>query len=280
MGIIDGIIGGAASLASSGIQAKTAKYNTDRTIAANRQMAEYEFSKNLEMWNKGNEYNSPAAQMERLKEAGLNPNLVYGSGSVSGNSSGSLPEYNAPTAQYNYKPPVDWGDVISSFQDVQLKQAQIDNVKKQNQGIDLSNTLKNWENETIRATIESNITRKLKENEAAMSKEQMNLLKNEWDFENWDSVKQARNSELIKTNADAGIAIADKQIKEVAARYAKAQALVGMITKGVGAAAGAVGATGILKAFSSTAKAAKNPKPVISSKTVKTPGYEAFYNYK
>lgn len=33
-------------------------------------------------WNKQNAYNTPKAQMERLKAAGLNPNLVYGNGSV------------------------------------------------------------------------------------------------------------------------------------------------------------------------------------------------------
>lgn len=41
-----------------------------------------------------NAYNTPAQQMARLREAGLNPNLVYGSGSVSGNLS------TAPTGNY------------------------------------------------------------------------------------------------------------------------------------------------------------------------------------
>lgn len=31
-----------------------------------------------DMWNATNEYNSPEAQMERYKDAGLNPNLIYG----------------------------------------------------------------------------------------------------------------------------------------------------------------------------------------------------------
>lgn len=33
---------------------------------------------NERMWAKLNEYNSPMAQMKRFKEAGLNPNLIYG----------------------------------------------------------------------------------------------------------------------------------------------------------------------------------------------------------
>lgn len=37
-------------------------------------------------WTLANDYNHPIQQMERLKAAGLNPNLVYGSGSVTGNT--------------------------------------------------------------------------------------------------------------------------------------------------------------------------------------------------
>ena len=40
-------------------------------------------------WNMMNDYNHPVQQMQRLKEAGLNPLLVYGSGSVTGNTTGS-----------------------------------------------------------------------------------------------------------------------------------------------------------------------------------------------
>ena len=29
-------------------------------------------------WNRTNEYNSPAAQMQRFKDAGLSPHLIYG----------------------------------------------------------------------------------------------------------------------------------------------------------------------------------------------------------
>lgn len=42
------------------------------------------------MWNAQNAYNTPAEQMKRLKDAGLNPMLVYGHGSVVGNTAGSM----------------------------------------------------------------------------------------------------------------------------------------------------------------------------------------------
>ena len=40
----------------------------------------------MRSWNLMNDYNHPLKQMERLKAAGLNPLLVYGSGSVAGNT--------------------------------------------------------------------------------------------------------------------------------------------------------------------------------------------------
>lgn len=40
----------------------------------------------MKSWQIANDYNHPIQQMERLKLAGLNPNLVYGSGSVAGNT--------------------------------------------------------------------------------------------------------------------------------------------------------------------------------------------------
>ncbi|QCS36707.1 minor capsid protein [Capybara microvirus Cap3_SP_646] len=43
----------------------------------------------MEAWNLMNDYNSPVKQMERLRAAGLNPNLVYGSGNVAGNTTSS-----------------------------------------------------------------------------------------------------------------------------------------------------------------------------------------------
>lgn len=44
---------------------------------------------NLEQWHRENEYNSPAAQMERLMAAGLNPNAAAGM-MTGGNSTGNL----------------------------------------------------------------------------------------------------------------------------------------------------------------------------------------------
>lgn len=47
------------------------------------------YKQNVNLWNLQNAYNHPKEQMKRLKEAGLNPNLVYGSGNVTGNTTSS-----------------------------------------------------------------------------------------------------------------------------------------------------------------------------------------------
>lgn len=64
--------------------AKQHQYNTE--------LAKYTYDLDLEQWNRQNEYNSPASQMSRFMEAGLNPNLIYGQGTP-GNATSS-PSYN------------------------------------------------------------------------------------------------------------------------------------------------------------------------------------------
>lgn len=96
----------------------------------NLQLAEQARQHDISMWNAQNAYNTPAMQMQRLKEAGLNPNLVYGSGA--GQTTASAPP-KAPVprvdnelaslAQMSLTP------MISLYQDWQVKKAQIDNLK-------------------------------------------------------------------------------------------------------------------------------------------------------
>lgn len=113
---------------------EVARQNTKRTIKANKEQAEYAYSKDLEMWNRQNQYNDPMSQMQRLRDAGLNPNLIYGQGAGGAGNAQQMPKYNAPTLQYNYKP-VDIAGVLSQYQDFRMKQAQIDNVKAQEENI-------------------------------------------------------------------------------------------------------------------------------------------------
>lgn len=123
-------IAGGVGLINSIFNRRSSRRNVDATIGANREMAEYAYSKDLEMWNRQNAYNSPEEQMMRLEKAGLNPNLIYGKGGGSvGNTGGQMPKYNAPTMDYSGRLPIQLPQMIGMYQDFELKNAQIDNVK-------------------------------------------------------------------------------------------------------------------------------------------------------
>lgn len=66
---------GTATLNQTGNIISTAMAN-----AANERMQHEQNKWNLEQWNRNNVYNSPAAQMQRFKAAGLNPDLMYQQG--------------------------------------------------------------------------------------------------------------------------------------------------------------------------------------------------------
>lgn len=145
LGFGGALIGGIGGIASGIINAIQSRQNTNRTIKANREQADLAYNRDVEMWNKGNMYNSPQAQMDRLKSAGLNPNLVYGSGAVAGQAAGQLPKYNAPTQDYSHNLPVDIRtsvDAISRFQDFALKNGQIDNLNAQRHAIEAETEIK------------------------------------------------------------------------------------------------------------------------------------------
>lgn len=79
-----------------------------------------------------NRYNSPEEQMKRLKKAGLNPNLVYGNGTLANEGATVKP---AGVDSWNPQAPRP-GDAavgaISAYYDTKMKSATIDNLTAQN----------------------------------------------------------------------------------------------------------------------------------------------------
>lgn len=75
---------------------------TERQNRLNREENERNYQRNVDFWQMQNDYNHPAAQMERLREAGLNPNLIYGTPDIAGNNA------NAPeSSKTHYERPND-----------------------------------------------------------------------------------------------------------------------------------------------------------------------------
>lgn len=73
-------------------------------------------------WFMNNEYNSPVAQMQRLKAAGLNPNLVYQNGAA------VQPSSQPSTPDYQYEP-INGAEVVNSAYQADSTQAAIANTE-------------------------------------------------------------------------------------------------------------------------------------------------------
>lgn len=66
---------------NSNHQEKTQVAENQKNRDFAREMAQYQNEQNIEMWKRNNEYNTPSAQVSRMKAAGLNPSLMYAGGS-------------------------------------------------------------------------------------------------------------------------------------------------------------------------------------------------------
>lgn len=72
------LITGAGNYAIGSQNASSIRANNLRNIEFAVQQQDKQNQFNLDMWNRTNAYNSPASVMDRLHQAGLNPNLAYG----------------------------------------------------------------------------------------------------------------------------------------------------------------------------------------------------------
>lgn len=123
--LIPAIMGG-ISLISSMIAARSSKKQMQQTNQGNLELAKYSYGEQQKQVAAQNLYNSPAQQMQRFDDAGLNPHLIYGQGS-SGQQT-TTPTFNAPRYDAHFNP-LQIPEILGPFQDFAMKQAQIDNVK-------------------------------------------------------------------------------------------------------------------------------------------------------
>lgn len=124
------LIAGGAGVLGSLINAGSQLGTNSSQLSYSREMYDKQRADALADWNMQNQYNSPKEQMARFKEAGLNPNLIYGQMSNSPVVRSSSPQSYNPTApQIDLVRPA--GMAIDAYYDTQLKTAQIDLVKAQ-----------------------------------------------------------------------------------------------------------------------------------------------------
>lgn len=91
-GALGGLFGGVGTAIASKRQLKAVRETNQTNLQLSREQNDW----NEMMWNKQNEYNSASAQVERLKAAGLNPNLVNDAGQAPTLTSANLANQQAP----------------------------------------------------------------------------------------------------------------------------------------------------------------------------------------
>lgn len=128
LGTLIGGIGGAAISAigsffgnSSNRKQSAEAFERESKFAREERLAQQQWIE--QMYEKNNSYNSPAAQMQRLKDAGLNPDLMYSRGDV-GNATAPEAPAQAPTPRFNVIPTNTYGQTAQIAADAGLKAAQ------------------------------------------------------------------------------------------------------------------------------------------------------------
>lgn len=136
---IGAAIGAAASIAGNILGKNQQSSNIDKQIAAQREenekarafnkaMAEQSNQWSIDQWIRENEYNTPAAIRQRLREGGVNPDLFYGQGAQNlASSSPSVtpvaPATPTDVSALGQKPTV--GDITNNVVSQALTSAQI-----------------------------------------------------------------------------------------------------------------------------------------------------------
>lgn len=122
MGLFGGLMAGLGLGALNFISSRI-KSHEDRNLASwsARQQDIYSWNH----WNAMNAYNHPKEQMKRLREAGLNPLLVYGNGSVTGNTSSGGTVPNVATPESSMDLAGNFMNGIMAYQDLAAKDSQM-----------------------------------------------------------------------------------------------------------------------------------------------------------
>lgn len=120
----------------------------DRQNDQNRDAVKHSENFIREMWNATNAYNTPSSQVQRLRDAGLNPNLAYGQVADSKASmvSGPAPQrYERPAAPRLF----DYQQVVNMQEQNKLLRAQQQEVEQRALSSALDNQYKSYENKKL-----------------------------------------------------------------------------------------------------------------------------------
>lgn len=255
------IITGASNVVGSGLGAIGAKKRMKLQAGYNMEMAKYAYSKDLEMWNRKNVYNSPMQQMARFKEAGLNPMLMYGKGTAGAGQATELPKHSIPQ-----KPAFSGLESISkrlSPTDELSKYMSLKSQQKQLREQDLGIEEHQMRNDLFGSTMEWQLDKIFHEAGILDERGQILSFQKREAYQIWkENLKrnQARST-LAKTQMDVEQQSLNNAIRAIEAKWMKYTGAKGIA--GAGIIGGALG-LGRLMRFGGRAKALKYGKYVHS----------------
>jgi hypothetical protein len=238
-------IGGAFNSIFQGRQNRKNREFQERENQINRQFA-------VDMWNKQNEYNLPTNQMQRLRDAGINPHLAYSQGQPMNTSNAPASPTGIGSMPQGVAPQMNIGEVFNAL----LTSAQVKNMNAQTEktlaekkevesrtvGIDKDNEIKtielthkdrqmlaeigvNEQNiEESKSRVESSVlTNKKVEQEIENLKSQKNLTDQQVD--NLKKALVLLDAQINNTKADTNLKILQKGNVLAQTRLLNAQAL-------------------------------------------------------
>lgn len=180
--IIGGAAGGLLSGVSSLITAGGQRKENQRARDFQREMWEKQGAREMDYWRLQNEYNLPTAQMERFKDAGLNPNLIYGdlSKTPASLSSGSMP--SVPSFK-NSAP--DFSGVAGSALQSMLLKSQIERTNAETTKIKQSNDSELMDLNAKKALGQSAVTKALEAKTLNLTNQDVKAIR---EYQDWLSV--------------------------------------------------------------------------------------------
>lgn len=243
MGLLSSLVGGIFGMASQNATNKANIQMMREQNEFNRQEAEKARDFQVDMWNKSNDYNTPAQQMQRLTEAGLNPNLVYGNG-TSDMTAAAVPSTNmarassTPTLQ---NPSVAAMNIAQALASIKVQNQQAENMEQQNKNLAEDTRSKRINNDILEntqteredlvrlekriKTYDRNIVMNKAYQESLHSEErEKELQKLDIDLTYYaDNAKT--NNEMAHTQLNNAIKIANKQVELMNSEMLKNRAL-------------------------------------------------------
>lgn len=170
--------------------------------ALNESAAVSDYERTLDYWNKQNEYNLPSAEVQRLKDAGLSPGLMYSNGSAGGEAASGIANTQAGTSGAN----VGLGQAAGFHYDMDLMMRALDMQEKQANIQYMRSLTGRTEAEVGNVDSQTALNRAMAQNTSLRN--DMQQMDNDLKALNFDALSKMSRTQLENTYADCQLKLA------------------------------------------------------------------------